>query len=91
MRARVKNVKSSIVSTKDCARYEKTRACGGKVSFDSENAVYRKGQEIYRCDYCDNWHRRTPVRKKALVVVKLANHQYDMLSWESRILLGSHK
>ncbi len=35
------------------------KKCRNKVSFDSKQEAYQKGQDTYQCEECGKWHRAT--------------------------------
>jgi len=41
-------------SQKALRRFNK---CERKKAFPTREAAFQKGQEVYRCGYCNQWHR----------------------------------
>lgn len=39
------------------------RGCLNKVTFETEESAYQKGQQYYRCKNCGKWHRSGKLSK----------------------------
>lgn len=37
--------------------YRRARRCENKTRYATEAEAYQKGQDSYRCPYCNGWHR----------------------------------
>ena len=36
---------------------KRLKACERKKAYETEEAAYQQGQRVYRCPYCNKWHR----------------------------------
>ena len=43
-------------------RFRRHRACDRKRRFETEEEAQIRGQDVYRCKYCDGWHRTQRVK-----------------------------
>lgn len=37
--------------------YRKNKACGWKRAYATQEDAFQKGQNVYHCKYCKQWHR----------------------------------
>lgn len=49
------------------------KKCISKVKYSSKEAAYQRGQEIYFCTNCNNWHRSGTFAKFVATVKKINN------------------
>ena len=42
-------------AAKEKRREEKM--CGNKTAYSTKELAFQKGQTIYKCEYCNKWHR----------------------------------
>lgn len=47
-------------------------SCEGKKKFMSKEEAYQKNQDVYKCKFCDGWHRSGAMTK---FIVRLNNRR----------------
>lgn len=56
---------------------KKLRMCESKVQFETEELAYQKNQKIYKCPYCEKWHRSGAFIKLVRTLQKRSKRSND--------------